>query len=196
MRSLVAAVLVWGLAASVSAEEVSSCARVETDLTRTLCHEVVLPAPRAEVWRLLTTSDGLRTWAAPVAAIDLRVGGLWEASYDPDASLGDAANIHNRVLSYLPERMLSLRAERAPPGFPHADLLGETWSVIELEAIDAAQTRVRVSGLGYRNGAGFDDLYAMFAHGNALTLAHLHERITQGPIDWAARLRAADMSRP
>ena len=170
--------------ATAHSGEVISCAHAEPDGGRTVCHEIVIAAPRDEVWRLLSTSEGLRTWAAPVVALDLRLGGIWEASYNPDAALGDPANIRNRVLSFAPGRMLSLQVDRAPPAFPHADLARDTWSVIELQDAGAGRTRVRVSGIGYRTGPGHDELYAFFDRGNAWTLQQLQRRVVDGPADW------------
>lgn len=164
----------------------SSCSRTEPDGARTLCHELVVPAGREAVWALLSTSEGLRTWAAPVVVLDLRIGGIWEASYNPRGAPGDPANIRNRVLSFAPGRMLSIQVEQAPPGFPHGEEARETWSVIELQDEGPAATRVRVSGMGYRAGAAFDELYAFFERGNAWTLQRLYTRIVSGPADWAA----------
>jgi uncharacterized protein YndB with AHSA1/START domain len=184
MRTVLAALLSIALASAASASEPTSCARTEANWVRTLCHEIVVAAPRAEVWKLWSTTAGLSTWVAPLAAIDLRVGGLWESSYAADARAGDAGNIHNRVLSYLPERMLSIQVERAPPGFPHADLVTRLWTVIELEPADAAHTRVRVTMTGFGAGVGFDALHAQFDRGNATTLRMLDARIANGPVDW------------
>lgn len=165
--------------------QVRSCSRVERNGARTLCHEIVVSAPREAVWALFSTSEGLSTWIAPYVALDLRIGGLWEASYRVGAHAGDAANIRNRVLSYAPGRMLSIQVERAPPGFPHADLVAGTWSVIELQDEGSGATRVRVSGMGYGAGDGFDELYAFFERGNAWTLEQLQARVLNGPTDWS-----------
>ncbi|WP_395647485.1 SRPBCC domain-containing protein [Terricaulis sp.] len=156
---------------------VSSCTRTETDGSRALCHEAVLPASAHDIWMLFATSEGLRSWLAPVAAIDLRIGGMWEASYDASARLGDPGNIRNRIMSYLPERMLSIQVANAPPGFPHAERVAELWTVIELEPVSAGETRVRVSMLGYGEGEADDALWRMFDAGNAYTLQKLGERV-------------------
>jgi uncharacterized protein YndB with AHSA1/START domain len=145
---------------------------------------MVVAAPAADVWALWSTTQGLSSWAAPLAAIDLRIGGVWEASYRPGARLGDAENIRNRVLAYLPGRMLTIQVAGAPPGFPHADLAARLWTVIELEPVDATQTRVRVSMTGYGSGAGYDTLYGHFNQGNAATLKLLTRRVDEGPVDW------------
>lgn len=171
------------------------CSYVAADGARTLCHEMVMPAPPAEVWPLFATTEGLASWLAPVAAIDLRIGGLWESSYRPDARIGDPGNIHNRILSHNPEKMLSIAVDRAPPGFPEPELVRTVWTVIDFEAIGRSRTRVRVSMIGYRQGEGYDRLYAMFKAGNAQTLQALHARVVGGPTDWAQRLNDSKVTR-
>lgn len=185
-KAVIAAVLLC-LAPSARAQELSAvatCSHRESDGARTLCHETVVSAPPDAVWRLFSTTEGLSSWVAPVAAIDLRVGGIWEASYRMDARLGDQGNIRNRVLSYLPHRMLSIAVDSAPPGFPHPELVQGVWTVIELEQVGEMQTRVRVSMLGYREGADYDELYQMFDQGNAFTLRKLAERVSNGRTNW------------
>jgi uncharacterized protein YndB with AHSA1/START domain len=174
---LVVVLQVWAASAAAETAAPASCSRVETSQDRTLCHEVVVAAPVAEVWRLISTSEGWRAWAAPVAEIDLRSGGRLETSYRADARIGDAANIRNRVLAFTPERLLVIQIASAPPGFPHADLARELTTALELEPVDAGHTRVRVTMMGYRDGAGFDALYAFFDRGNAATLAALNAHI-------------------
>lgn len=162
------------------------CSRVETDGVRTLCHELIIPAPQEEVWSLFASTQGLASWLAPVAAIDLRIGGIWESSYSRDARLGDPGNIRNRVLSYNPQRMLSIAVDSAPPEFPEPELVRTVWTVIEFEPVGRTRTRVRVSMLGYREGAGYDRLYGMFRMGNAETLKSLYARVATGPTNWGA----------
>ena len=180
MRILVlAAFWLAALASSAMAPPVTiaTCTRTEADGSRALCHEAVLPAPAHDIWMLFATSEGLGSWLAPVAAIDLRIGGMWETSYDANARLGDPGNIRNRILSYLPERMLSIQVANAPTGFPHAERVTQLWTVIELEPLSAAETRVRVSMLGYGEDEADDALWRMFDAGNAYTLQKLGERV-------------------
>lgn len=147
-----------------------------------LRQEVVVPASLRDVWQALTTASGWQSWAVPFAHVDLRIDGLIETSYDPAARRGDPGNIHNRILSFLPERMLSIQAVKAPPGFVHADKLSRLHSVIEIEAVDAEQTRVAISGVGY--GAEDSELAEFFRQGNDWTLSRLVERFASGPVDW------------
>lgn len=167
-----------------AAQDVANCARVEPGGERTLCHEIVIAAPAAEVWRLFSTSEDLNSWVAPVAAIDLRVGGTFESSYNPSSRIGAPGNIRNRVVAFAPESLLVLQVAEAPTGFPHPNEVRELTTVIALESIDEAHTRVRVTMLGYREGAAFDALYGFFDRGNALTLEHLRARVANGPTQW------------
>lgn len=189
MRPIAAALVFLCLSAGAAAaqppSQVVTCHAVEADGTRTLCHEVVVPAPAAEVWALWATSDGVRSWIAPVAAIDAREGGALEASYDAAGRLGDPANIVNRIVAIEPGRMLTLQVAQAPPAFPHAGLLAHLRTEIELDAQGQA-TRTRVRMMGFGAGAGFDELYAFFDRGNAVTLDALRARVTAGPRDWSA----------
>ncbi len=103
-----------------------------------------------------------------------------ETSYDANAKPGDPANIHNKVLSYLPYRMLSIQAVKAPPGFPHAELLPNLHSVFEFEPVGENHTRVIISGVGYGKGEGYDQLLEFFRQGNAWTFGALHKLFENG----------------
>jgi len=56
-----------------------------------LVHVVEIAAPREEVWEAYTTGAGWQRWAAPVAEVDLRVGGSIRTHYDPTAEIGPRA---------------------------------------------------------------------------------------------------------
>lgn len=148
---------------------------VAPDGSRVLQHSLVVRAPQAKVWEAWTTTEGLQGFVAPVVHIDFRLGGIWESSYDPKRAIGQPGNIQNRILSFLPPRMLSIQAVAAPPNFPHPDLLPGIHTVIEMDAVDSATTKVTVSMVGYRSGEGYDAIYKLFDAGNAYTLRKLAE---------------------
>lgn len=183
MRAIAAvfALLLAGCATPVEAQDVARC----EGAARVLCQEIVVAAPADEVWRLIATEEGLRTWVAPVVAFDLRVGGAFESSYDRNARIGDAGNIHNRVVAFAPETLLVIQIAEAPPGFPHGAEARELTTVMQIEPVDAGHARLRISMRGFREGAAFDVLYAFFERGNGWTLQKLNERVTGGPVDWA-----------
>jgi uncharacterized protein YndB with AHSA1/START domain len=189
MRKLSPLFLLFPLAAAGNG--VSTHEMVLDDGSRVLRHEIVVEAPLEAVWQAFTTSEGWMSWAVPFAHVDFRVGGLIETSYDPSAGRGNPANIHNRILSFLPMRMLSFQAVKAPPGFPHADLLPNLHSVVEFEAVGDDRTRVSISGVGYRAGEDYAQLYEYFRSGNAWSFEQLNRRFTHGPAGWS-QSRAQD----
>lgn len=166
------------------AMDIGDCSQGKAADSQTLRVEAELPASVADVWALWSESGQLATWMAPVAAIDLRPGGMMEASYDPNGRIGGAGNILNRVVAVTPMQSLTIQVERAPPGFPHPDEVRELLTKIELQPVSADVTRVRVSMSGYRDGPAFEELRAFFARGNAWTLQKLHERVVNGPVNW------------
>lgn len=173
-------------ATSVASAAVETTQRTLPDGSRVLRQAVVVDAPVEEVWAAFSTSDGWESWAVPFAHVDLEVGGLIETSYEAKASRGDSSNIHNRILSYLPYRMLSIQAVQAPPDFEYADLLPSLHSVIELEPLEDGRTRVAISGVGYAQGEGYDRLLRFFRQGNAWSLERLARRFEEGPLEWNA----------
>ena len=154
---------------------------VQADGRRILRESIVISAPRETVWTAWASSEGLKSWEAPVAAIDLRVGGYLEASYDPKAHLGDPNNIKHEVLGYLPGELLVFRNVQTPKGFPHGDLFGKVTTVIQLEDAGPGKTRVTVSGVGYGSGQDWDQLYGFFHAGNAYVLEMLKAHFEGGP---------------
>lgn len=144
-----------------------------------------VPAPSAEVWAAMTTSEGWRSWAAPVAQVDFRLGGIIETSYNPAAAPGTPGNIRNEIVAFVPQRMFAVRNVQAPPktGFD-VPAFQSLHTVILIEPLAPARTRVDVIQPGYRGGEPWETVYQHFARGNAWTLEQLKTRFEQGPIDW------------
>ncbi len=193
MRLLLSGALALALcAAGAQASPVAGMPHVDdTSLTqadgqRLLRESIVIEAPREAVWAAFATSEGLKSWEAPVAAIDLKVGGHLEASYDPKAKIGDPGNIRHEILAYVPNELLVFRNVQVPKGFKHGDLFGTVATIIQFEDAGPGRTRLTVSGSGYRSGADWDELYGFFHQGNAYLLEMLKKHFEgsggpQGP---------------
>ena len=152
---------------------------------RVLRHEAVMDAPLSEVWKAFTTPEKMKGFLAPVIALDLKIGGVWESSYRPDAKIGQPGNIRNEVLSFVPEKMLSIRIKETPPQFPHAEIGKSVWTVIWFESLGGGRTRVTVEMLPYREGGGWDVIYKVFEAGNGITLERAQKFFRTGPVDWS-----------
>jgi uncharacterized protein YndB with AHSA1/START domain len=138
----------------------------------------------AKVWKAFTTAEEMRHFIAPVIAIDLRPGGIWESSYDPDGKIGAPGNIQNEVLSFVPERFLSIRIKNTPPRFPHAEVGKSVWTVIWFDDIGGGKTRITTEMLPWKSGAEADLLYGFFSGGNELTLRRARDYFAGTPVNW------------
>ncbi len=148
---------------------------------RILRTEAVVQAPAAEVWKALTTKEGLQSWMAPVAEIDLRLGGTLKANYNPQTKIGDAGTIVHHILSYEPERMLSTRFTAPESAPPEAKLAQQTWVVYRLGPISSGETRVTVSMMGWGEGPEWERSYAFFEKGNTWEMEQLVKRFASSP---------------
>jgi uncharacterized protein YndB with AHSA1/START domain len=160
------------------------------DGTLNLVHELVVPAPPADVYRAFATPDGWRTWAVPAAWPVMHNLDLMETSYTPGANPGDAGNIKHRFLLSVPDRLIVFRTIQTPPGFPHAEEYKQVTNLVELEPVGGG-TRVRLSGIGYPAGTAGDTLAGFFREGNRASLEQLRARFESGPVDWVARAAQA-----
>lgn len=163
-------------AISVLAALVVLCGRAHAQEAAPTVAEGIIEAPIEAVWSALTTGEGLRSWLAPHAEIDLRVGGLMRTNYNPKGALGDPETIENRILSFEPGRMLSIQVSKAPVKFPFPNAINRMWTVLYLEASEPTRTHVRVVGLGFGPDEESQKMRAFFEKGNAVTVDQLRRR--------------------
>ncbi len=145
---------------------------------RVLRKEIVVPASRAEVWKLWTTTDGMKAFLVSAAKIELRPGGPFELYFDTSAAPGLRGSEDCRILSYLPEEMLTFEWN-APPSNPTRRDGERTWVVVQFDEIDPGQTRVRLSHLGWGDGADWDATYAYFDRAWEYVLDALNKHLTE-----------------
>jgi len=159
---------------------VANSSFVEPSGDRAIQLSVLVPANPHQIFDAFTTADGFRSWAVGMAKIDLRVGGMIEASYDPKAALGDPENIKNQILAYVPDRMLVIRNVQAPHSLPGREAFGRTVTIVELAPAGAAGTRVTLTNAGYGTDAQSQAAYRHFEWGDAYTLDELRKHFSAG----------------
>ncbi len=131
---------------------------------RTLTKRARVPLPVAEVWRLWTTSDGIAEWLVEHNDVELRLGGPYEFYFNHEGAPGTRGGEGNRVLSFLPEKMLSF-SWNAPP---HLDYTRprQTHCVVEFDS-RGPSTDVTLHHLGWPTAAAddhpqWDETFAYF----------------------------------
>jgi uncharacterized protein YndB with AHSA1/START domain len=137
--------------------------------------EITIPAPRAEVWKAFATSEGLSTWLAPGAVVDLRPGGEWMVHFPGGSTAG------GNIISFTPEQELVISA-LAPERFP-AVRATRTRAAFHFES-RGDTTIVRLTQTGWHDGPEWNAAYEYLTSGNAQLLATLHRRFVNGPLDW------------
>ena len=138
--------------------------------------EGIINAPVDEVWRLFTTSEGLTSWMVAKGDIDLRVGGLMRTRYAADGELGDAKTIYNRIISFDPQRMLSLQVHEPPADFPFKDQIKAMWTVIYFQPLEPGMTNLRVVGMGFGPDEQSQKMRKVFAADNQWTVEQLQKK--------------------
>jgi uncharacterized protein YndB with AHSA1/START domain len=179
MRSIFVAAAV--VAAAVTAQrlttpQTAAAAASARSAEKMLRVEITVPAPRAEVWKAFSTSEGLSTWLAPNSNVELKPGGEWMVHF-PSGSTGGG-----NIVSFVPGKEIVISA-LAPDQFP-AVRAARTTARFELED-HGNGTLVRLTQTGWKDGAEWDHAYEYLTAGNAQLLATLHRRFVSGPIDWS-----------
>lgn len=72
--------------------------------------EIEIAAPASEVWKALTTAEGIASWFAPGAAVEPGAGGTMTISW------GEGMEFTNRIAIWEPERHLQTNSDRPEPG--------------------------------------------------------------------------------
>lgn len=148
------------------------------DGSRTIQLSTWFPAPPAEVFQIVATPEGWKTWAAPVAMGEVKLNGVLETSYNPNAKPGDAGNIKQQFTELVPNKRIAFRTIQTPEGFPHGELYKQTTALMELTP-EANGTRLKFTHSGFGTGKEFDELHGFFVQGDRQTLEELQKVLAE-----------------
>ncbi len=152
---------------------------VRADIPKPILNSDIVDAAPAQVWEAFTTKAGQESWQVAHADIDLRVGGLLRTHYAKEGKIGDENTIQSLILSFDPERMLSLRIVHPPRKFPFKTAAKSVWTLIYFEPVDAEHTRVTVKMLGWTDTEEARKMRTFFASGNRWVLDKLKAHFAQ-----------------
>ncbi len=114
------------------------------------------------MWWKWTTHEGLLTFFGKDNKVVLIPDGPYEIYFLLDNPPGLQGGEGNKVLSFIPEELLSF-TWNAPPQYmeirnhPH-----RTWVVVNFAAVDDERTAVRLRHLGWLDGEQWDEVYQYF----------------------------------
>jgi uncharacterized protein YndB with AHSA1/START domain len=141
--------------------------KVKTE--RTIVLDVTVNATPSEVFRLWTSTDGIRKFFAPDARIDSEPGGRYQIIFAPGKDPeGDSHGTKGaRILKFIPDKELSfewitfagdnLLGKNAPPYAPSSRRNVKplpTWVELSFESVDGQSNRTHVKFAHYGFGTG------------------------------------------
>ncbi len=176
---------------SPPASTIETVTKAEADGTGTTIHSAVIAAPVAAVWTAISTPEGWRGWAAPLARWAEGESDVIETSYNPDELAGGPGAIWQQFVARIPGRLLVFRTIKVPDDFPHGDAYKQVTSFIELQP-EGAGTRLTLTATGYPDSEGGRALVAFFAKGNAVAIEALRRDLAAPPKPPVAESVVAD----
>jgi uncharacterized protein YndB with AHSA1/START domain len=130
------------------------------DHTRRIIRVREVNASVDELWKAWTTVDGVRSFLAPDARIDLRPNGRYEIWFRPDAPPGQRGSEGTSILALQPPTMLSVEWGMPPE---ITDLRSQhTHLLVYLEPIGENRSRITLIGSGFGTGPAWDAAYSFF----------------------------------
>jgi len=114
------------------------------------------------VWWKWTTHEGLLTFFGRENKIDFKLGGSYEIYFLLDNPEGQRGGEGNKIISYVPEEMLSF-TWNAPLEYPEIRNHDHTtWVVVNFNPFDDVKTEVTIKHLGWLTGEKWDKVYNYF----------------------------------
>lgn len=118
--------------------------------------------PRAEVYRLMTTAEGIKAFLGVESEIELAIGGKYEWYFGRAMGLpqGQQGSDGCQILSYVPNEMLSF-SWNAPPTIP-VERERRSWVVITFADSERGGTDVTLTHLGFGTTGRWNEVRAYF----------------------------------
>lgn len=146
--------------------------------------EIILDADVEKVWNTWTTPEGVRSFFARDCHIDLRVDGLYEIFFNPDAEVGKRGAEGTRILVLEPMKRFAF-TWNAPESMTH--VRGQrTVVTLHFDQLRDGRTKMLLRHDGWGQGAEWDQAFEYFtAAWRKSVLARLEYALREGPVDWS-----------
>lgn len=149
---------------------------------RLIHYEITVNGALEEVWDAWTTERGVQSFFAPACNIDLRIDGLYEILFFPDAEPGFRGAEGTRIMAIEPYKLFSFTWNQTP------DLTirpQRTLVTLKFRRLGDRQTQLIFLQTGWGDGPEWDKAYAYFQTAwRDVVLYRLQHRFDHGPVDW------------
>ncbi|CAN5535558.1 hypothetical protein BH10BAC3_BH10BAC3_33460 [soil metagenome] len=141
---------------------------------RFLRFEIVVNTTINETWKMIATEAGIKKWMAPVANLDLRIGGMLQTNYNETAKIDDKGTIMLGIINYIPSEILTYKitlnelfaenCRKEDKNLQH---------IIQLKSVGQNKTKIISTMAGWGQGKEWDEAYNFFEKGNKWTFQKL-----------------------
>lgn len=115
-----------------------------------------------KAWWKWTTHEGLLTFFGADNRIELKLGGHYEIYFMMDQPEGKRGGEGNRIISFVPNEMLSF-TWNAPPQYDEVrNHEHKTWVVVNFESGGEDSIKIVLKHLGWLNGEEWMEVYNYF----------------------------------
>ena len=149
---------------------------------RAINERITVKANVDDVWKAWTTTDGIKSFFAPDARIELRVDGPFQVYMNPYAEPGLKGADDMRIIGFQDKKMLSFNWN-APPSLPEARKQRSVVIVRFISRGDAI-TDETIHHVGWGEGGEWDKAHNYFSKSWPNVLKNLQKRFDTGPVDW------------
>ncbi len=143
-----------------------------------LVHSAVVDAPVKKVWDAYTSTSGITSWMVPKGEVVLKIGGHIRTSYSKDSNLTGPEVIESAILSFDPERMITIKCTKTPEGFPFKKAMDNVWTVLYFQPVTPEKTEVTCRMIGFDHTEDSAKLKAFFKRNNQVELDALIKHFT------------------
>lgn len=141
---------------------------------KVLRFETIIAAPSKIVWRAFTEEKSLSSWIAPVASIEMKIGGNLSANFDKNAKLGDSGTIYSRIINYIEDELITFKVELTNEFQKKAQEEDQDLQeIIQIIDLGKGTTKVVSSTIGWGKGKEWDEAYNILSAGNEWTYQQL-----------------------
>ena len=158
----------------ISSQGIMNSSFITANGERFLRFEIILDTTIAESWKLIATEEGIKKWMAPVAILDLKIGGMLKTNYNETAKIDDKGTITLGIISYIPSEILTYKitlnelfAEKCRKEDKNLQ------HIIQLKSPSKNKTKITSLMVGWGQGKDWDEAYAFFERGNKWTFQKL-----------------------
>ena len=149
---------------------------------RAIDEKITVKANVDEVWKAWTTTEGVKTFFAPDANVQLRVDGPYEIYMNPFAESGMKGADGMRIIAFQDKKML-IFTWNAPPSLPETRKQ-PTVVIVRFISRGDVLTDVTLHHIGWAEGGESDKAYDYFVKAWPSVLKNLKKRFDDGPVDW------------